>query len=235
VTRLASRITRGDAPLGAIADALAELAATIDATRVVVAVDDQHLGRQVFTSARAPLGVEPIGLFGAAGTWTEPVGKLGADEAELVAATVGVALGTLPYAAPVPAPMPTGAESPGSALDGAVARARTHGWSFTLALVRFDDGNSSPERVASVQSGLRAGDTALAAAAGTIAVTLPAVHDDVAAAILAAAVRAGVLPRCNFGLVRCPEEARDTASLLRLAAQRLADATAARYPGSALE
>ena len=184
----------------------------------MVAVDDRRLGRQVFTSARAPLGSEPIGLFGRPGIWTEPaqlVERLGRDEAELVRASVGAAVHALPHDASVTdaargsrAVSPSRPRSP-----AAVARARTHGWAFTLTLVRFDDGDHSPARIAGVWSGLRPGDVVDAAPAGVDAITLllPATRDDEAATILAAAVRRGRLPRCAFGLVRCPADADSVA------------------------
>src|SRR4051794_11132496 len=141
-----SRVSYGDAPLGVIADALAELATTVEADRVVVAVDDRHLGRQVFTSARLPLGTEPVGLFGTAGTWTDPGGRLQPDEAELVTATVGAAVGALTHAVPAVELAPVvDTETPSSLLAGAVARARDHGWTFALALVRFVDGDFAAE------------------------------------------------------------------------------------------
>jgi hypothetical protein len=228
IARLAHRITEGDAPLGAIADALTDLATSADAARVVVAVDDAALGRQVFTSARAPLGDTPIGLFGPPGAWTEPPNRLETDEADLVAATVGVALAAL--RADAARPVPVANDGPELALAGAVARARDHGWAFALALVRFDDDVRSAERIAALQSGLRAGDNAFAAGRGTVAVVLPAVRDDEAAAILAAAVRARGLPRCTFGFAHCPGDADDADRLLGLAARRLDEAIAARDP-----
>ena len=240
-TRLATRISEGDRPLGVIADALTELAVALDAERVVVAVDDGRLGRQVFTSARAPLGSEPIGLFGRPGIWTEParlVERLGRDEAELVRASIGAAVHALPYdASATDAAVPARREPVEAALAGAVARARTHGWAFTLALVRFDDGDHSPARIAGVWSGLRPGDVVDAAPAGVDAITLllPATRDDEAATILAAAVRRGRLPRCAFGLVRCPADADSVARLLELARQRLAEAIAARDPSTRSE
>ncbi|HEY1737265.1 MAG TPA: hypothetical protein VGI86_01065 [Acidimicrobiia bacterium] len=241
VTRLATRISEGDGPLGVIADALTELAAALAAERVVVAVDDARLGRQVFTSARAPLGVEPIGLFGAPGIWTEPaelVDRLPRNESELLRASIGAAVHALPHNVPAShsPDLPTTRESRSASAGfvGAVARAREHGWSFTLALVRFDDGDHSPARIAGVWSGLRPGDTADAAPAGFDAITvlLPATRDDEAAAILATAIRRGGLPRCAFGLIRCPADADEPTRLLALARQRLTEAIAARDPST---
>ncbi len=231
VTRLVSRISRGDRPLGAIADALTELAATVDADRVVVAVDDLRLGRQVFTSARAPLGTEPVGLFGGPGIWTDPADRIHPDEAELVTAGVGVAVHALPHDVPALRPAPGGAGD--ADLAGAVARARDHGWAFTLTLVRFDDADASPARIAALQSALRPGDAAArGASAGTVTVLLPAARDDEVAAILAAAVREAGLPRCAFGLARCPADAGEATRLLALARRRLDDAIAARDPSN---
>jgi hypothetical protein len=252
VTRLATRISDGDRPLGVIADALTELAAALDAARVVVAVDDRRLGRQVFTSARAPLGTEPVGLFGTPGIWTEPpelVERLNRDETDLVRASIGAAVHALPddmagevadtvpaVRAAVPPATPTSA-GPSATLTGAVARAREHGWAFTVALVGFDDGNHSPERIADLWSGLRPGDIVEVAPAGFGAVTvlLPATRDDEAATILATAIRRGGLPRCAFGLIRCPADADDATRLLALARRRLAEAIAARDPSTPSE
>jgi hypothetical protein len=237
VTRLATRLAEGDRPLGVIADALTELAAVLTAERVVVAVDDQRLGRQVFTSARAPLGVEPIGLFGAPGVWTEPaelVARLDRDQTELLRASIGAAVHALHDDLPAARVASPIRREPTEALVGAAARARDHGWAFTLALVRFDDGDHSPARIAGVCSGLRPGDIADVAPAGFDAITvlLPATRDDEAAALLATAIRSTGLPRCAFGLIRCPADADDAHRLLDLARQRLAEAIAARDPST---
>ncbi len=229
VTRLAARITNGDAPLGAIADTLTDLATALDAQRVIVAVDDGRLGRQVFTSARSPLGTVPVGLFGTPGTWTEPADCLDVEQAQLVTATVGVAVASLRQDDDAPL-VAVAYDGPEQVLGGAVARARDYGWAFTFALVRFDDDVRSAARLDDLRAALRPGDVVLSSGRGTIGVVLPATRDDEVAPILSAAVRAAVLPRCAFGIARCPNDGVDVDRLLALAAQRLDAALAARDP-----
>ena len=79
---------------------------------------------------------------------------------------------------------------------------------------------------------MRPGDVAMPAGPRAIAVMLPEARDNDAATILGAAVRAGGLPRCAFGMTWCPGDGVDAAGLLELAARRLDDAIAARDPST---
>src|ERR1700694_3841530 len=58
--------------LRAVGAALAVLADGLGVEKVIVAVDDARLGRQVFCSGRKPLGEQGTGLRGPQGAWTQP-------------------------------------------------------------------------------------------------------------------------------------------------------------------
>jgi hypothetical protein len=79
--------------LQAVGDTLESLAGELGVARVIVAIDDAELGRQVFCSGRRPLGDGGVGLFGPEGTWTEPARTVDAIAAQLLERAIVVAVG----------------------------------------------------------------------------------------------------------------------------------------------
>ena len=62
--RLIADLADASPALGAVGDALAVLADGLGVEKVIVAIDDGQLGRQVFCSGRLPLGDQGVGLRG---------------------------------------------------------------------------------------------------------------------------------------------------------------------------
>src|SRR5262249_43010287 len=125
-------IGAGDpAILGAISRRLDAVARELGAARVTVAVDDDVLGRHVFTSNRALLGADTPAIWAGAGVGPEPPSAIDGTAAELLVPAVGLAValaaGRADDRRPELEPW----------LGEAVARAVELGWAFTLAIVHF--------------------------------------------------------------------------------------------------
>jgi hypothetical protein len=223
--------------LRAVGDALAVLADGLGVDKVIVAVDDAALGRQVFCSGRAPLGEEGVGLGGPEGAWTQPPRELDADAARLLllAVRVGVVRATTRARSSETQdlePRAVGAVAPSSALTDAVteaaARAVRHGWGFTLVLIRGDAGLAD-----TLRPRLRAADTLVTAPTGELALLLPETAGDRVPYVLARLATASGAPPFSYGLACCPADGDDPAGLCRTAAERLEAAwQAAAEPGT---
>lgn len=208
--------------LQAVGDALALLAEGLGVAKVIVAVDDARLGRQVFCSGRAPLGSEGIGLRGPQGAWTQPPRALDDVAASVLVRAVGV--GVVRSAARVPEPVLAATTTPAldDALATATARAVRHGWGFTLVLVR------GGARLAEVLGkGMRAADLLVVRDDHDVALVLPQTAGDRVPHVLARLTAGRDTPPFNYGLACCPADGTDPAVLYRTAAERLALATRA--------
>jgi hypothetical protein len=116
----------GVAPLRAVGDALTRLADGLGVEKVVVAVDDPSLGRQVFCSGRRPLGDDGTGLAGPPGAWSEPPHPLDDPATLLLVRAIGVGVGRAtrrhaPPAIPPPPPPPAIAPAASPATEPAPA------------------------------------------------------------------------------------------------------------------
>ena len=127
--------------LRAVGDALAVLADGLGVEKVIVAVDDARLGRQVFCSGRVPLGEQGVGLRGPQGAWTRPPLPLDPVATSILIRTVGIGVTRSLDRAPVSRPRVAPVAETSALADAvatATARAVRHGWGFTLVLVRAD-------------------------------------------------------------------------------------------------
>ena len=177
-------------------DALERSPTGLGVEKVIVAVDDARLGRQVFCSARAPLGSEGIGLVGPQGAWTQPPQMLDDVAASVLVRAVGA--GVVRSAARVPERSPATTASPAldDALATAAARAVRHGWGFTLVLVR------GGARLAEVLgSGMRAADQLVVRDDNDVALVLPQTAGDRVPLVLARLTAGRDTPPFNYGLV----------------------------------
>jgi hypothetical protein len=232
--------------LRAVGDALAALADGLHVEKVIVAVDDATLGRQVFCSGRVPLGDDGVGLRGPAGAWTLPPSELDADATRLLVRAVGVGVTRSTTRGSTGAAATGGiSATPAGAADAVVtraagltdlvteaaARAVRHGWGFTLVLVRGDAGLAD-----ALRQRLRAADTLITVTGHELALLLPETAGDRVPYVLARLAQASTAPPFSYGLACCPADGRDPAVLCRTAAERLEEAwRAATVPYEAPE
>jgi hypothetical protein len=233
IDHLIGDLTSAVPPLRAIAQGLGTLADGLAVERVIVAVDDPALGRQVFCSDRRPLGEAGTGLFGPTGTWTEPPRALDADAARLLDRAIAVALARADAAVPATAAVEHPAApdlAPAMGLAGTVtaatARALRHGWGFTLVLLHGGAGLTE-----ALRPRVRAADTLVATSDRELALLLPETAGDLVPAVLARLAAGRGVPPFSYGLACCPADSRDATVLARIATERLAEAVRARALG----
>jgi hypothetical protein len=211
--------------LRAVGDALAQLADGLGVEKVIVAIDDAALGRQVFCSGRAPLGDDGVGLGGAAGAWTQPPSALDPDATRLLLRAVGVGVvrsitrtraAATTDLARVPATAPAPTHNLIDVVTEATARAVRHGWGFTLVLLRGEAGLAE-----ALRPRLRVADTLMNITGGELALLLPETAGDRVPFVLARLAEAGGAPPFSYGLACCPADGRDASLLCRTAAERL--------------
>jgi hypothetical protein len=213
--------------LRAVGDALRVLADGLGVEKVIVAVDDARLGRQVFCSGRVPLGEAGVGLSGPPGAWTQPPRSLDETDARLLvrAVAAGVVRSTASRrpapvaAATTPAVRSTGV---GDAVTAAAARAVRHGWGFTLVLARGAVGLH--ERLG---ASLRAADSLIAVSDHEVALLLPQTAGDRVPLVLTRLASGSAGPPFSYGLACCPADGTDAAALCQTATERLEEAVRA--------
>jgi hypothetical protein len=208
--------------LKAVGDALAVLADGLGVEKVIVAIDDAQLGRQVFCSGRAPLGEDGIGLCGPPGAWTQPSRPLDDTATLLLLRAVGV--GVVRSGAPrrvEPAPQPPAAKPDGLTDTVAVAAARSlrYGWGFTLVLL-----NGGPGLADALRVRMRAADTLIEVSDHEVAMLLPETAGDRVPHVLARLAATAPIPPFSYGLACCPADGADPTELCRTAAARLEEA-----------
>ena len=214
--------------LRAVGDALAVLAGGLGVEKVIVAVDDPRLGRQVFCSDRVPLGDLGVGLVGPIGAWTEPPRALDVVATSILVRAVGVgvvrstARGSVGALARQEAALPDTSAALDDAVATATARAVRHGWGFTLVLVRGAAGLAD-----ALRPRMRASDLLVDSGGDEIAVILPQTAGDRVPQVLARLAEGGGGPPFSYGLACCPADGTEPALLLRTAAERLEAATRA--------
>jgi hypothetical protein len=211
--------------LRAVVNALDVLADGLGVDRVIVAVDDATLGRQVFCSGRVPLGEDGVGLFGPAGAWTEPPREIDSVATLLLVRTVGVGVTrstrrvTTAAASAEITSLPDPSEGIGDTVVAATARAVRHGWGFTLVLARGGLGLAD-----ALKPRLRAADTLVAVSNHEVALLLPETAGDRVPQILARLAEGSGIPTFSYGLACCPADGTDAELLHRIATERLDDA-----------
>jgi hypothetical protein len=208
--------------LRAVGDALAVLADGLDVEKVIVAIDDARLGRQVFCSGRLPLGEDGVGLCGPPGAWTQPPTRL--DDAATLLLLRAVGVGVRRSAAPrrvEPPRQPPVASSDGlaDAVASAAARSLRYGWGFTLVLLR-----GGPGLAAALRARMRAADTLIEVSDHELALLLPETAGDRVPQVLARLAATAPTPPFSYGLACCPADGGDPAELCRTAAARLEEA-----------
>jgi hypothetical protein len=211
--------------LRAVGDALRMLADGLGVEKVIVAVDDARLGRQVFCSGRLPLGDDGVGLCGPPGAWTQPPRPLDDGAALLLVRAVAVGVvrstgrrGVLERQARAEELAVDGANLT-DAVVAAAARAVRHGWGFTLVLVR-----GGPGLTEGLRKRRRAADTLVAVSDHELALLLPETAGDRVPQVLARLAEGGGVPPFSYGLACCPADSTDPAVLCRTAAERLDEA-----------
>jgi hypothetical protein len=223
--------------LRAVGDALAVLAERLGVEKVIVAVDDAQLGRQVFCSGRVQLGEEGVGLHGPQGAWTQPPVALDPVAASILIRTVGIGVvRAITRATPsrsLAEPM-TETTAVADAVSTATARALRHGWGFTLVLAR-DNGDAAGHAglAAGLKARLRAADQLVAGNGNEVALLLPQTAGDRVPFVLARLAAEGDVPPFSYGLACCPADGTDPATLYLTAAERLAAAVRAATPAIA--
>jgi hypothetical protein len=238
--------------LRAVGDALAALAGGLGVHKVIVAVDDATLGRQVFCSGRVPLGDDGIGLRGPAGAWTQPPSELDADATRLLVLAVGVGVvrattrgstgaaatggisatpaGEAHADATMSSTRATGLDQP---VEAAVAR--TNGLTdlvteATARAVRHGWGftlvlvRGDAGLAGALRPRLRAADTLITVSDHELALLLPETAGDRVPYVLARLAQASGAPPFSYGLACCPADGRDPAVLCRTASERLEEA-----------
>jgi hypothetical protein len=258
IDRLIGDLAAAAPPLGAIGIALRSLADGLGVERVVVAVDDATLGRQVFCSDRRPLGDGGVGLFGPTGMWADPPRAIDTDAARLLDRTIGVALGradapTVVSVPPAPAPP---ASAP--AVDVEDVEAVEAVEDIDVPAVRRTASDLAAMGVAgtvaaataralrhgwgftlvllrggaglteALRPRVRAADTLVATSDRELALLLPETAGDVVPDVLGRLAVGGGVPPFSYGLACCPADSRDATVLTRIAAERLADALRAQ-------
>ena len=225
---LLESLTRGQAPLSAVGASLAHLADDLGVQRVIVAIDDAVDGRQVFCSARAPLGDRGELLWGPPRACTDPSVPLDDALARLIVAGVGAAFERARAAVPANVPGNVVAAPNDLARELAVAidRCTRYGWGFTLVMLRFDRADAAT--AGEIARHMRASDTLVQLGPREHAMILPAAGGDHVPGMLARVGRGGVVSTICYGLAVCPGEASDAAAVLALASARLQEAEASR-------
>ncbi len=221
---LLGRVAGGTLPLRAIGEELDALARSLMADRVIVAVDDPQLGRQVFCSARRPLGDERTGLWGPEVVVTEPPLELVSADAGILIGAVRCALGVAMRAEQIRRKATK--EAFETALDVAVARARRSGWCCMLVLFDPVDrlAGEPDSRLDALRREVRAGEHVALVDGTTFGVLLDNTPSDRVPAVLARLTRVTDLGRLVFGVAGSPGEAASVDELMVLARERLEDA-----------
>jgi hypothetical protein len=211
-------------PLRAVGDALATLAAGLGVEKVIVAIDDARLGRQVFCSGRVPLGDDGLGLRGPQGAWTLPPRPL--DDVATAVLIRAVGVGVVRSTTRTPganreidriASDPTDPIT--DAVATAAARALRHGWGFTLVLLR-----GAPGLADVLRARMRGADLLVVGTGSEIAMLLPQTAGDRVPAVLARLAAAEGAPRFSYGLACCPADGTNPRQLVGTAFERLEEA-----------
>jgi hypothetical protein len=233
--QLLAEVADGTHPFAATASALGSIAAALHVDRVVVAVDDPGLGRQLFASDRKPLHDTVAGLWGPPRVLSEPAVEFGPTATALLVGAVGLALrpmvteaGLVP-AVSEPTVIERHAESRArfeQLVVAAAARARRHGWGVTLARLHLETPVDDVEQ--QLASTFREGDTVGVLGEHEIGILFAATPSaDVPLVLQRAAQRCG-LPTLSFGVATCPGDETEADALMALAEARLAEARRAR-------
>jgi hypothetical protein len=204
-------------PMRAVGDALATLADGLGVENVIVAIDDPHLGRQVFCSGRVPLGDDGVGLRGPQGAWTRPPRLLDEVATAVLLRAVGVGIVRSTSRAPVTTNLEV--DPIADAVITATARALRHNWGFTLVVLRGGPGLSDVLRPR-----LRAADQLVVGTGSDLALLLPQTAGDRVPLVLARLSAAEGAPRFSYGLACCPADGTDPRLLLGTAFERLEEA-----------
>jgi hypothetical protein len=236
-TALLERLNASESPLSIVSESLADLASMLGVEQALVAIDDAHYGRQVFSSGRRPLGDGGDLLWGPPRVRTEPPRPMDEALARLIVATVTAAFeraraGSTPSAAAATTESSEAARTSARpdellALVGiATERSARYGWGFTLVLIRVDDADSDTAR--RIETHLRASDSMVVLDDRDVALLLPAASDDQVPMILSRIGQGGTVSTFCYGLATCPGDTADPHDLLAFAAARLRDAEATR-------
>ncbi len=203
---------------------LADLAVALSVRNVIVAVDDDELGRQIFHSARTPLAESsPIfGLWGPPGVCTEPPLELDTSASHALVDAVCAALArTTPRKSGLEARAATPRDALLGIIEAAIGRAVRYQWGFTLVVVVLEapDKGSASNVIADVRGRLRTGDVLTPYRDNGYALLLPATPSSCVPEILKRVAAGG--PRLFFGLASCPAESTEKLALIALAEGRL--------------
>ncbi len=242
---LLAAVAAGAHPFGAASAALAMVADELHLDHVSVAVDDPELGRQVFASKRRPLADHTAGLWGDPRVHSDPPIDFGPTASGLLVGGIALALRPIttavePRITPAPAPVVDLVDLADNAprlrrssciayeqvVASAVARARRHGWSITLARLHFEEPVADADAL--LGEVLREGDAVGVYAPDEVSILFAATPGDEVPRVLHRAARIAGLPPLSFGLAACPGDTTDAETLTTLAERRLAEALHAR-------
>lgn len=235
--QLLEGLTSGRRPLSTVSASLADLAAMLGVSQVVVAIDDAEYGRQLFSSGRTPLGDHADLLWGPPRAWTDPPSPLDDALDRLLVAAVGAAFeraraseGVARLDRMVDRVVDRTVDRSADDLDrrlvAATDRNTRYGWGFTLVMLRLDradDGTATR-----IETQLRSSDTLIEVGRREFAILLPEAAGDEVPGILARVGRHGAVSTLSYGLAACPGDATDAEALVALAASRRQEAEASR-------
>jgi hypothetical protein len=206
--------------LDSVASSLDHLARDLGVGLVAAAIDDDCLGRQVFSSGRRNLGDLESLCFGAPRVEAEPGVCFAPGEERLLLAAIGLAL---EHARRPRSPRGT------TALDAmrlAAARGRRSGWSSTVVVAVVLERSAAVvvDAIEALHANVRAGEALSVLDDGRIVWVLDGTPSEHVPAALARLVQHVALGRLVFGVAICPSDGTDADELLTLAQSRLDEA-----------
>lgn len=216
----------GAGSLGAVASALESLGQELGADLVAVGVDDDALGRQVFSSRRRPLGSLDGLCVGPPRVAADPEIDFSPTERDLLVRAVGIAV--------------SGCGEPSwaswrSMLELALGRTRRGGPTVTVVAVEAPDldAENLPAAIGRARGLVRASEPITPVGSRRLAWLLEGTGVDGAPAALARLAGGARLGRLVFGVAVCPMDGISGDVLLATAETRLDDAIALRARGAA--
>jgi GGDEF domain-containing protein len=217
-----------------IYDALGLLAERLGLEDVVLSVDNETLGFQVFRLGGRPIGLAELSGIGPGASLISTPDVVPPKVRSLVIGIAEVALSTHVAQRGVIRDRVTGLLSRSvfnEALRAAAAQSSRYGWTFTIMVLRVDDGAEIRSEAGIRRLGyafgraLRSGDTGGRLYRGTFTALLPNATSDSLHALVRRFCEESGLPSesISYASATAPTDSVDPAELFRLAGSRMAD------------
>jgi GGDEF domain-containing protein len=228
---LLHQLSDGSSGLDVVYRALAVTATQFGLQDLVVGLDNQVAGRQVFRLDRRPIGPEDLDRLGDGSTLLAVPDTVPADVASTLLAVVDAAFTTqLARHHHLRDPL-TGLLARGvfnETLRSAAAQSSRYGWTFTIALMQVGDGkHTDPTEIRqfghAFARALRSGDTGTRLQRSVFAALLPNATSESLHAFVRRFAEESSLEEATMHIASAtaPNESVDPAELFRLAAARL--------------